>query len=46
VTSEYRATWPHEYIVRTPENAEMTLALARHIFEHGTDARFYRDVRK
>ena len=42
----YSATWPHEYIVRTPENAEMILALARHIFEHGTEGRFYSQVRK
>lgn len=31
----YAATWPHEYIVRKPENAEMLLSLARHIFERG-----------
>ncbi len=37
----YAATWPHEYIVRTPENAPMVLALARRIFECGTDGRFY-----
>jgi hypothetical protein len=42
----YAATWPHEYIVRKPENAEMLLALARHIFEHGVDGRFYSQVRK
>lgn len=42
----YAATWPHEYIVRRPENDEMLLALARHIFEHGTDGRFYSQVRK
>ena len=42
----YAATWPHEYVVRTPENAAMILALARHIFEHGTDGRFYSQVRK
>jgi hypothetical protein len=42
----YAATWPHEYIVRTPENAEMMLALARHIFEHGVEGRFYSQVRK
>jgi len=42
----YAATWPHEYVVRTSENATMTLALARHIFEHGTDGRFYSQVRK
>ena len=28
------------------ENAEMLLALARHIFHHGTDGRFYSAVRK
>ena len=42
----YAATWPHEYIVRTPENEAMLLALARHIFEHGNDGRFYSQVRK
>ena len=41
----YAATWPHEYVVRTPENAAMMLALARHIFDHGTDGRFYSQVR-
>jgi hypothetical protein len=42
----YAATWPHEYIVRTPENAASLLALALHVFEHGTDGRFYAQVRK
>ncbi len=42
----YAATWPHEYVVRRPENAAMILALARHIFERGTDGRFYSQVRK
>ncbi|CAN5894341.1 hypothetical protein BH24ACI4_BH24ACI4_32100 [soil metagenome] len=42
----YAATWPHEYIVRNAENASMILALARHIFEHGVDGRFYSQVRK
>jgi hypothetical protein len=42
----YAATWPHEYVVKTPENAETILALARHIFEHGVDGRFYSQVRK
>jgi hypothetical protein len=42
----YAATWPHEYVVRTPENAPMFLALARHIFEHGTDERFYSQLRR
>ncbi|MEP7117662.1 MAG: hypothetical protein ABI880_08775 [Acidobacteriota bacterium] len=37
----YAATWPHEYVVRTPDNAAMLVALARHIFEHGIDGRFY-----
>jgi hypothetical protein len=41
----YAATWPHEYVVRTPENADMILALARHIFAHGTPGRFYSQVR-
>ncbi len=42
----YAATWPHEYVVRNPENATMLLALARHIFEHGTLERFYTRVFK
>lgn len=42
----YAATWPHEYVVRTPENSQMLLALARHIFEYGTDGRFYSQIRK
>ena len=42
----YAATWPHEYVVRTPENAPMILALAHHIFEHGVDGRFYSQIRK
>ena len=37
----YAATWPHEYIVQTPHNAAMILALARHIFEHGHEGRLY-----
>lgn len=42
----YASTWPHEYVVKNAENAEMILALARHIFEHGVDGRFYTQVRK
>src|SRR5678816_521491 len=42
----YAATWPHEYVVRRSENAPMILALAQHIAEHGTEARFYAQVRK
>ena len=42
----YAATWPHEYVVQNAENAPMILALARHIFEHGVDGRFYSQVRK
>ena len=42
----YESTWPHEYIVRTPENAEMMLALAQHIFEHGVAGRFFSQVRR
>ena len=42
----YATTWPHEYVVRTPANTQMLLALARHILEHGTDGRFYSQVRK
>jgi hypothetical protein len=42
----YASSWPHEYIVRTAENAEMMLALARHIFEHGVAGRFYAQVRR
>jgi hypothetical protein len=42
----YAGTWPHDYVVRTQENASMILALARHIFDHGTDGRFYSQVRR
>ncbi len=42
----YGSTWPHEYLVRTPENAKMILALAKHIFEHGVAGRFYSEVRR
>ncbi len=42
----YATTWPHEYVVRTPQNAPMILALARHIVEHGTEGRFYSQVHK
>lgn len=42
----YATTWPHEYVVKTPENAAMLLALARHIFEHGVDGHFYSQIRK
>ena len=42
----YATTWPHEYVVRNEENAPMIVALARHIFEHGVDGRFYAQVRK
>ena len=42
----YAATWPHEYVVQNAKNASMILALARHIFEHGTDGRFYSQIRK
>jgi hypothetical protein len=42
----YAATWPHEYIVQNAENAAMILAIARHIFEHGVEGPFYKQVRK
>jgi hypothetical protein len=42
----YAATWPHEYVVENPENSEMIFAVARHIFEHGTEGRFYSQIRK
>jgi hypothetical protein len=42
----YPATWPHEYVVQNAENAPMILALARHIFERGTEGRFYSQIRK
>ena len=42
----YATTWPHEYVVRTPENTEVLLALARHIFEHGVEGRFYSEVNR
>jgi len=41
----YAATWPHEYVVRKA-NAPMILSLARHIFAHGVEGRFYSQVRK
>jgi hypothetical protein len=44
--STYASTWPHEYVVQNAENAAMVLALARHIFEHGIDGRFYSQIRK
>jgi hypothetical protein len=42
----YAATWPHEYVVRTEHNAALILALARHIFEHGVEGRFYSQIRR
>ncbi len=42
----YATTWPHEYVIRTPENAAIILAVARHIFEHGTEERFYSQTLK
>lgn len=42
----YAATWPHEYVVATPEAAQVIVAIARHILEHGVDGRFYSQVRK
>ena len=42
----YAATWPHEYVVRTEENAAMVLAIARHILERGVEGRFYSQRRK
>lgn len=42
----YAATWPHEYIVKNDTKAAMILALAKHIFEHGVEGRFYHQVRK
>lgn len=42
----YANTWPHEYVVKTSQNATMLLALARHIFAHGVDGRFYSQIRK
>jgi hypothetical protein len=42
----YAASWPHEYVVRTEENAPLILALARHVFQHGVEGRFYSQVRK
>ena len=42
----YAATWPHEYVVRNAENATMVFALARHIFEHGIEGRFYSQIRR
>ena len=33
-------------VERTPENAASLLALARHVFEHGTEGRLYAQLRK
>lgn len=42
----YAQTWPHEYVLRDSRNADALLALARHIFTHGANGRFYSQVRK
>lgn len=42
----YAKRWPHEYVVRSPENEQMMLALARHIFEFGVEERFYSQIRR
>jgi hypothetical protein len=42
----YTHTWPHEYVVRNNSNATLILDLAKHIFEHGVEGRFYGQVRK
>lgn len=42
----YASTWPHEYIVAADANRDVLVALARHIFAHGVDGRFYAQVRK
>jgi len=42
----YALTWPHEYVVQNADNASMVRALARHIFAHGANGRFYSQVRK
>jgi hypothetical protein len=42
----YAATWPHEYVVKAPENAAMIRALAQHILEHVAAGRFYSEVRR
>jgi hypothetical protein len=46
IAQTYAATWPHEYVLRTEENAPLILALAQHIFQHGVEGRFYAQVRK
>jgi hypothetical protein len=46
VAKTYADTWPHEYIVRTPANSEVFLALAQHIFEYGIEGRFYSQIHK
>ena len=42
----YAQTWPHEYVVKTAENAPQILALAKHVFEQGVTARFYAEERR
>ena len=42
----YASSWPHEYLLRTDENAPLFLKLARHVFEHGVEERFYRSRRR
>jgi hypothetical protein len=44
VATTYASTWPHEYVVRTIQNQELIVALARHISEHGIDESFYSRV--
>jgi hypothetical protein len=39
-------TWPHEHMIRTPENAARLLTLARHVFAYGVEGHFYSDIRK
>ncbi len=46
VAKTYATTWPHEYVVQTNENAGMILALARHVFDHGTDRPFYAETHR
>jgi hypothetical protein len=46
VRQDLRGTWLHEYVVRTPGNAALMLALAHHVFEHGVEERFYSKVFK
>jgi hypothetical protein len=37
----FAETWPHEYLVRDRVNEALFVCLARHIYRHGYEGRFY-----